>query len=106
MSRPPEDCTSMAEIRAEIDQIDRALMRLFHERWGYIGRAGEIKRAIGLAADIPERVEEVRANARHQAESHGLDPDLYDRIWEMLIRHAIAYEEEILNAGPQAPSAP
>ena len=39
----PADCTTMAEIRAEIDRLDEDLVRLFAERAGYIDRAAEIK---------------------------------------------------------------
>ncbi|OLP58257.1 chorismate mutase [Xaviernesmea oryzae] len=94
--KTPAECRTMPEIRQEIDRIDEALMRLFSERWGYIGRAAEIKREIGLKADIPARVDEVRRNARANAERHGLDPDFYDMIWEKLIRHAIAHERAAL----------
>ena len=96
MHKRPADCTSMSEIRVEIDRIDQALMALFQERWGYIGRAAEIKKPAGLEADIPSRVEEVRLNARRSAEAAGLDPDFYEEIWARLIRHSIAHEQDIL----------
>lgn len=90
------ECRTMAEIRANIDRIDQALMALFAERWSFIGRAAEIKAGLGLKADIPTRVDEVRANARANAEKHGLDPAFYDDLWASLIRHSIAYEAEVL----------
>ncbi|HVK90617.1 MAG TPA: chorismate mutase family protein [Mycoplana sp.] len=90
------ECRTMAEIRDNIDRLDRALMALFAERWSFIGRASEIKAGLGLKADIPERVEEVRANARDNARRHGLDPAFYDDLWARLIRHSIAYEAERL----------
>lgn len=96
MARTPADCTSMDDIRAEIDRIDTSLMQLFAERWGFIERAAQIKAGSGLKADIPERVEAVRRNARANAQKHGLDPDFYDDMWERLIRHAIAHEKAIL----------
>ena len=58
MQKSPADCASMADIRAEIDRIDEALMALFAERWAYIDRAAEIKKPVGLKADIPSRVDE------------------------------------------------
>ena len=93
------ECRTMAEIRANIDRIDQALMALFAERWSFIGRAAEIKAGLGLKADIPTRVDEVRANARANAEKHGLDPTFYDEVWTRLIRHSIAYEAELLGEG-------
>lgn len=90
------ECRTMADIRANIDRIDRALMQLFAERWAFIGRAAEIKAELGLKADIPERVEEVRAHARDNARRHGLDESFYDELWSRLIRHAIDYEADRL----------
>lgn len=52
MQKTAAECTTMADIRVEIDRIDHALMTLFAERWGYIERAAEIKRPLNLKADI------------------------------------------------------
>jgi chorismate mutase len=60
----PGDCTSMAQIRAEIDRLDEDLVRLFAERAGYIDRAAEIKAEVDLPARINGRVEEVVGNVR------------------------------------------
>ncbi|WP_428427426.1 chorismate mutase family protein [Pararhizobium sp.] len=101
MQKSPADCASMVEIRAEIDRIDEALMALFKERWGYIGRAAEIKKPAGLKADIPSRVDEVRLNARRSAAMAGLDPDFYEDLWARLIRHSITHEQIILGENGQ-----
>ncbi|HXV31238.1 MAG TPA: chorismate mutase family protein [Sinorhizobium sp.] len=96
MQKTPAECTTMADVRAEIDRLDRALMALFAERWGYIDRAAEIKRPLNLKADIPVRVAEVRENARRHAIEFGLEPEFYERIWAQLINHAIAHERKLL----------
>lgn len=90
------ECLSMAEIRENIDRIDQELMQLFAERWTFIGRAAEIKAGLGLKADIPARVQEVRANARENARQHGLAEDFYDDLWSRLIAHSIAHEKKRL----------
>lgn len=90
------DCQNMAEIRENIDRIDEALMQLFAERWTFIARAAEIKAGLGLKADIPARVDEVRNNARENARRHGLDEAFYDDIWARLIRHSIEHEADKL----------
>jgi isochorismate pyruvate lyase len=90
------ECQTMADIRVNIDRIDKELMALFAERWTFIGRAAEIKAGLGLKADIPARVDEVRANARENAKAHGLDETFYDDLWDRLIRHSIAHEAETL----------
>ena len=95
-----KDCKTMADIRAEIDRVDEALVRLFAERAGYIDRAGEIKARADLPARITSRVEEVVANVRRHAEAQGLPPDLVEKLWRRLIDWSIAREESML--GPDS----
>jgi isochorismate pyruvate lyase len=90
------DCTTMTDIRVNIDRVDRELMALFAERWSFIGRAAEIKAGLGIPADVPERVQQVRDNARANAVALGLDGDFYDALWADLIQHAIDHEKRLL----------
>jgi len=92
----PATAADMAELRAGIDATDRALLLLFARRAGFIDRAAAIKAEIGLPARIPDRVEQVVTNARCEAARLGLDPDLIERIWRMLIEAAIGAEERVL----------
>ncbi|WP_255418583.1 chorismate mutase [Paracoccus sp. JM45] len=87
----------MPALRSEIDALDLELMALLARRHALIDRAAQIKTGNGWPARIPKRVEEVVANVRGHAMQHGLDPDLYDRIWRILIDAAIAQEERQLN---------
>jgi isochorismate pyruvate lyase len=96
----PADCTTMAEIRAEIDRLDEDLVRLFAERAGYIDRAAEIKAEVDLPARIDVRVEEVVRNVRRHADTYGLPPDLVEKLWRRLIDWSIAREESRL--GPDS----
>ncbi|NGM44602.1 chorismate mutase [Rhodobacter sp. SGA-6-6] len=98
--RKPEDCTTMAHIRAEIDRLDEDLVRLFAERAGYIDRAAEIKAEVDLPARIDDRVEQVVQNVRRHAETYGLPPDLVEKLWRRLIDWSIAREESRL--GPDS----
>jgi len=86
----------MAELRAEIDRLDEALVALFAERTAYIDRAAEIKTQVLLPARIDSRVEEVVANVRRHAETHGLPPDKIEKLWRKLIDWSIAREEDRL----------
>jgi isochorismate pyruvate lyase len=94
--KTPQDCTSMAEIRAEIDRLDAELVALFAQRTGYIDRAAQIKADIGLPARITPRVEEVVANVRRHAVAHGLPPDKIEKLWRKLIDWSIEREENTL----------
>ncbi|MFN4154785.1 MAG: chorismate mutase [Paracoccaceae bacterium] len=98
--RKPADCETMADIRAEIDRLDADLVRLFAERAAYIDRAAEIKAGVDLPARIGSRVEEVVANVRRHALTHGLPPELVEKLWRRLIDWSIAREENRL--GPDS----
>ncbi|NBZ87285.1 chorismate mutase [Stagnihabitans tardus] len=90
------DCKTMAEIRAEIDRLDAALVALFAERAGYIDRAAQIKGPLAMPARIEARVEEVVMNVGDHARAAGLDADLYQAIWRQVIDWSIAREEKVL----------
>ncbi|MGV8986533.1 MAG: chorismate mutase [Cypionkella sp.] len=94
------ECTTMAELRAEIDRVDRELVALFAERTSYIDRAAQIKSGVGLPARINDRVEEVVANVRAEALRHGLPSDKVEKLWRNLIDWSIAREEVVL--GPDS----
>jgi isochorismate pyruvate lyase len=94
--KTPQDCTTMAEIRAEIDRLDAELVALFAQRTGYIDRAAVLKADLGLPARITPRVEEVVANVRRHALAHGLPPDKIEKLWRKLIDWSIEREESTL----------
>ncbi len=92
----PADCTDMADIRAEIDRLDSALMALFAQRAGYIDRAAQIKVGARLPARIPERVTQVLDNIAELAAAQGLPPQIYVNIWRDLVDWSIAREDQVL----------
>ena len=91
----------MAELRVQIDRLDRQLIALLAERAGYIDRAAQLKPAEGLPARIGPRVNEVKANVRAEAVAKGLDPDLAEGVWSQLIDWSIAREEKTLGRDEQ-----
>lgn len=94
------NCTTMAEIRAEIDRLDAELVALFAERVSYIDRAAVIKTGIGLPARIEDRVEDVITKVRSHAVARDLPPDKLEKLWRKLIDWSIEREEAVL--GPDA----
>lgn len=100
--KPAKDCQTMAELRAQIDLLDRELVALLVQRAGYIDRAIELKPGENLPARIEPRVEEVLANVRATARAAGLDPELATDLWHRLIEWSITREERVL--GPSDPS--
>ena len=91
----------MAELRAEIDRLDRVLVRLLSERQRYIERAAEIK---SQRSDIRDqgRVEDVLAKVTAEAEQAGLDPGVARTVWQTLIERSIALEFAAFDAKTQA----
>ena len=94
--KAPQDCANMAELRVQIDALDRQLVALLAQRATYIDRAAELKPAEGLPARIDERVEDVVAKVRITAQEAGFDPDLAEAIWRRMIDWSIAREERVL----------
>ena len=87
----PQDCTTMAEVRAGVDATDRALMDLLDRRFGYMRAAARIKTDRGVVRDEARKAE-VIGNARADAAARGLPADALAAIWDSLVEVSIAYE--------------
>ncbi|MFK8251109.1 chorismate mutase [Ancylobacter terrae] len=97
MSPPlPENERALAPLRAEIDAIDRELVALLARRLGVVEKVIAVKRAEGIAALLPERIEDVVTKVRAQAQANGTPPDLAETLWRAMIEWVVAYEEERL----------
>lgn len=91
-----DDIPNMTELRARIDALDARLVSVLAERSRLIDRAARIKARDGLPALIETRVEEVVDNIRTLATDEGLDADLAESLWRMMITHFIAQEDRYL----------
>ncbi len=87
----PEECTSMAEVRAGVDATDRELVALLERRFGYMRAAARIKPSREVVRD-EERKASVIAAAVAEAEARDLPGDVIGDIWERLVEGSIAYE--------------
>ena len=87
----PEGCTTMAEVRAGVDALDRELVTLLATRFGYMRAAARIKQSREAVRD-EERKARVIAAAVAEAEDHGIPGDVIADIWERLVEGSIAYE--------------
>ena len=92
----PASLPDMDALRAAIDALDREMAALLGRRTRLIDRAAEIKAGAGLPARIGARVEEVAANARRNAAAEGVDPDLAEALWRVMMEHFIAQEARAL----------
>ena len=92
----PENCESMSDVRAGIDQLDRKLVELLRLRADFIDRATELKQINGWPARIPDRVEEVVDKVKASAALNGLDVEFAEEIWRRLIEWSIAREAQVI----------
>jgi isochorismate pyruvate lyase len=89
--KPPEACSSMAELRVAIDALDQKLVQMLARRQAYIERAAILKQARGTVRD-EARVEEVVAKVLMEAKAAGLSADIAEPVWRTLIEQSIRHE--------------
>lgn len=87
------DCTNMAEVRAGVDSIDRALSRLLAERFRFMEAAARIKPDRDMVRDEGRKAQ-VIDNARRNATANGFPAQIAADLWEQLVEASIAYEFE------------
>lgn len=92
----PADCTSMTEVRAGVDQVDRELVALLARRFGYMDAAARIKPDRSLVRD-ENRKAQVIANVRAEAQRLGLPAERLADLWDRLVEHSIAHEFEMFD---------
>ncbi|MHA1599477.1 MAG: chorismate mutase [Alphaproteobacteria bacterium] len=86
-----EPCRTMADVRCHIDRIDREIVALLAEREGYVRQAARIKPGREDIVDR-SRIEEVIGKVRGYAQEQGLEPDLVDAVYRLMIDRFIALE--------------
>jgi isochorismate pyruvate lyase len=87
----PADCTTMTEVRAGVDDVDRQIVALLARRFGYMDAAARIKPERGAVRD-EWRKADVKAKVDAAAAAAGIDRDLLARLYEDLIETSIAHE--------------
>jgi isochorismate pyruvate lyase len=85
-------CESLAEVRQNIDWLDREIVRLLAERGRYVVDATRFKRDTFQVAS-PARVEDVVSKVRDLAGEHGLAPEVAEKIYRTMIAAFIADEQ-------------
>jgi len=91
--KAPENCGSMAELRAAINALDQQLVILLARRQAYIERAAVLKQDRGAVRD-DARVEQVIAKVLAEAKQAGLSGSIAEPVWRTLIEQSIRHELE------------
>lgn len=94
--REPADCTTMAEVRAGVDDVDRQVVTLIARRFGYMAAAARIKPDRASVRD-EWRKADVKAKVDRAAAAAEIDRALISRLYEELIEASIAYELELFD---------
>lgn len=88
----PDAFQSLAQVRAEIDQIDRAIVKLIGRRSLCVKAAARFKQD-ETAVAAPERFAAMLAIRREWAVSEGLDPDMVEELYRNMVTRFIAEEK-------------
>lgn len=87
----------MAEVRAGVDALDRALVVLLAERQRYMDAAARIKPDRGVVRD-EARIADVLSKVLAAAAREGLSPSIAEPVWRELMERCIAHEFERFDA--------
>ncbi|MEO0720729.1 MAG: chorismate mutase [Pseudomonadota bacterium] len=88
---------TMADVRYEIDRIDRLLVEIIAERQSFMDAAARIKGERKIVHDR-ERIEDVVAKVKAVCAEHGLSQAIAEPVWRTMIDRCIAYEFEAFDA--------
>ena len=87
-------CADLAEVRRNIDRLDRDIVELLAERAGYVEQAAGFKATKAQVVDN-DRIEDVVLKVRHLANENGTDPDLIEHIYRSMIDAYIIHESQV-----------
>ena len=79
-----EDCSSIEEVRAQIDRIDPQIVALLAERGAYVKQAARFKKS---SDDVkaPQRVEQVIAKVTALSQELGANPVVTEQVYRAMI---------------------
>ena len=89
----PEECLTMAQVRAGVDGLDRDLVALLARRFAYMRAAARIKPERELVRDEARKAAVIAA-AQAEAQRLGAPQQRIAGLWEVLVESSIAYEFE------------
>ena len=90
-NRSAKSCRDLADVRAEIDRIDRVLLGLIAKRGSYVRRAAELKAKRTDVLD-PARIARIVRQVKKRAKSLGLEPNVAGAAFHAMIGRFVAYE--------------
>lgn len=92
----PHECTNIAEVRNEIDNIDSEIINLLSTRFGYVREVVKYKEKTNSGIEATDRRTAVISSRREWAEEAGINPDVIESIYNTLIDYFIVEEKKIM----------
>ena len=86
-------CANLAEVRENIDRLDRQIVALMAERGRYVKDAARFKRD-AFQVSAPQRQQEVLGKVKALAEKEGAYPEVVEAAYRALIAGFIAREQQ------------
>jgi isochorismate pyruvate lyase len=86
-------CSSLLEVRSNIDRIDRQIIQLMAERGRYVAEAGRFK-VDPAAVSSPARVEEIILKVKAIARENGLAESVVEPTYRTMIAAFENYERD------------
>ena len=97
ISKKPDQCESMEDIRNEIDRIDHQIINLFAERLQYVEEIVRFKK--DKQSVIAQKRKDFVINQRAAwAGEKGLDQSVFKEMYTLLVENNIAHELELLKS--------
>lgn len=85
----------LAELRANVDSIDSALLQILVVRFNFTRQVSELKAKHSLPASDPEREAEHLDELRALAAASGLEPSVLDPIFSLIYGRVVRSHQEI-----------
>lgn len=96
-TRTAADCGSLAELRAEIDHIDEAIVRLIGQRFDYVRQVVRYKEHTAAGIEANDRRTSMMVDRRAWAEAEGLSPEVIETLFSHLVNYFISEEKKLID---------
>jgi len=87
------NCDTLADVRRNIDRLDDIIAPLLCQRLFFVQQAAKFKPS-KEAVVVQSRVEEIVRSVRAVAEKHDMNPDVFERVYRVIIDEFTAEEKK------------
>lgn len=92
--KTPDTCRDMAEIRADVNELDHEIIRMFGRRLEYVKAAVRYK-PDEASIRQPGHLDRFFADRRRWASEAGYDPNVIEALYRMLYEYTVQVQLEV-----------